>query len=181
LDDLNDHWTSKYNMRERNLFIERLQEYALRRRIRISFLTGDVHCASVGLLKTLSKGKRSSAFTPATDHRYMLNVVSSAIVNTPPPNGMLTMLRWLSTKRHREMYYANTDEGMIPLFTKDTDGSKPKSLYIMGRRNWCCITLQEPSGGLLFDIRMEKEKGHGKTVGYRIEAPPPRWIATTVE
>jgi hypothetical protein len=26
---------------------------------------------------------------------------------------MLTLLRWLSTKRHREMYYANTDEEMV--------------------------------------------------------------------
>jgi hypothetical protein len=36
----------------------------------------------------------------------------------------------------------------------------------MGRRNWCCITLKQPSGDLLFDIRVEKEKGHGETVGY---------------
>ena len=81
------------------------------------------------------------------------------------------------------MHYADTDEkmvsqirqstvglihkcgGQIALFDKDTDGSKPKSQYIMGRRNWCCITLQQPSGDLLFDIRVEKEKGHGETVG----------------
>lgn len=81
------------------------------------------------------------------------------------------------------MHHAHTDEemvsqtrqstvglmdkggGQIPLFGKDTDGSKPKSQYIMGRRNWCCITLQQPSGELLFDIRVEKEKGYGETVG----------------
>ena len=57
----------------------------------------------------------------------------------------------------------------MPLFDKDTDGtSKPRSLYIMGRRNWCCITLKQPSGDLLFDIRVEKEKGHGETVGYAV-------------
>jgi len=56
----------------------------------------------------------------------------------------------------------------IQLFDKDTDGSKPKSHYIMGRRNWCCITLKQPSNDLLFDIRVEKEKGHGDTVGYVI-------------
>ena len=53
----------------------------------------------------------------------------------------------------------------IQLFDKDTDGSKPKSHYIMGRRNWCCITLKQPSNDLLFDIRVEKQKGHGETVG----------------
>jgi hypothetical protein len=52
-----------------------------------------------------------------------------------------------------------------PLFEKDTDGSKPKSQYIMGRRNWCSISLKQPSGDLLFDMRVEKEKGHGETVG----------------
>lgn len=63
--------------RERNWFIEQLQNFALSRQIRISFLTGDVHCASVGVLKTFTKGKRSSMIAPSSDHRYMLNVVSS--------------------------------------------------------------------------------------------------------
>jgi hypothetical protein len=35
----------------------------------------------------------------------------------------------------------------------------------MGRRNWCSVTLKQTSGDLLFDIRVEKEKGHGETVG----------------
>jgi hypothetical protein len=81
------------------------------------------------------------------------------------------------------MHYAHTDEGMVSqirqsavrlihkgggqvaLFDKDTDGSKPKSHYIMGRRNWCCITLHQSSGDLSFDIRVEREQGHGETVG----------------
>jgi hypothetical protein len=100
---------------------------------------------------------------------------------------VLTLVNSLSNKRHKELHYANTDEEMvgrvrqryygtrsqsgsfqIPLFQKDTDGSKPKSHYIMGRRNWCCITLKQPSGELSFDIRVEKEKGQGETVGYAI-------------
>ena len=36
----------------------------------------------------------------------------------------------------------------------------------MGRRNWCSITPE--SEELLFDIRVEKEKGQGETVGYGI-------------
>jgi hypothetical protein len=40
----------------------------------------------------------------------------------------------------------------------------------MGRRNWCSISLEEPSGDLLFDIRVEKVKGHGETLGYLIFA-----------
>ena len=51
------------------------------KKLRITFLSGDVHCAAVGLLKTLSHGGRG--VDPKLDHRYMLNIVSSAIVNTP--------------------------------------------------------------------------------------------------
>jgi hypothetical protein len=35
----------------------------------------------------------------------------------------------------------------------------------MGRRNWCSISLKHPSDDLLFDIRVEKEKGYGETLG----------------
>lgn len=180
LDDLNDHWTSKHHKAERNELIRRFQLYALSRRIRISFLSGDVHCAAVGVLKTLKKGKGSSALPPTSDHRYMLNVVSSAIVNTPPPNGVLTLVNSLSTKRHQTLHHFDTDEEMLPLFDKDTDGSKPKSHYIMGRRNWCSISMKQPSGDLLFDIRVEKEKGKGETLGYTVLAPPPRWTAKPI-
>ena len=98
---------------------------------------------------------------------------------------MLTTVNSLCTKQFRELQYADTDEemvsqnrqqsavgldhkvrGQVPLFQTDTDGSKPKSPYIMGRRNWCRITLEQPTANLLFDIRVEKEKGHGETVGY---------------
>lgn len=50
------------------------------RRIRVTFLSGDVHVAAVGVFKTLSPLR---AIDPVVDHRYMLNVVTSAIVNTP--------------------------------------------------------------------------------------------------
>ena len=36
----------------------------------------------------------------------------------------------------------------------------------MGRRNWCSIRWDMSSGELSFDIRVEKQKGVGETVGY---------------
>ncbi|KAI0317869.1 hypothetical protein OF83DRAFT_1083328 [Amylostereum chailletii] len=164
LDDLNDHWTSKHHKAERNWFIEQLQALALRRRIRISFVSGDVHCGAVGLLKTLVKVKKAPDVPPPMDHRYMVNIVTSAIVNTPPPAAVLSLVNTLSTKTHRTMHYADTDETMIPIFDKDTDGTKPKGQYIMGRRNWCSIVLDPASGELVFDLQVEKVKGGGKTV-----------------
>jgi hypothetical protein len=59
----------------------------------------------------------------------------------------------------------NETNDQVPIFKRDTDGSKPKSKYIMGRRNWCEITLEEMSGDLSFDIRVEKKQGYGETVG----------------
>ncbi|OBZ75883.1 hypothetical protein A0H81_04778 [Grifola frondosa] len=136
LDDLNDHWTAKGHKRERNWFIERLQQLAKAKHARISLISGDVHCAAVGVLKTLQKGKNRPDISPAMDYRYMLNIVSSAIVNTPPPNGVITMVSTLATKTHRTLHHLDTDESMIPIFETDTNGTAPKSKYIMGRRNW---------------------------------------------
>jgi PhoD related phosphatase len=68
--------------------ISQLQLIALERKIRVSFISGDVHLAAVGLLKTYA-GKTKQLkhgrgeVQPSLDHRWMLNIVSSAIVNTP--------------------------------------------------------------------------------------------------
>lgn len=135
---------------------------------------------------------------------------TGAIVNTPPPNGVLTMVNTLATKTHKTMHYADTDESMvtssfygqtmdklnfghqIPLFSTDTNGSPRKQKYIIGRRNWCSINWDGVTGDLVFDIRVEKEKGIGQTVGYvncilssslvsvvgfrySVRTPAPRW------
>lgn len=53
----------------------------------------------------------------------------------------------------------------LPIFNKDTDGKAPKSKYIMGRRNWCNVNFDKPSGALVFVIQVEKQQGYGETVG----------------
>jgi len=122
LDDLNDHWTARAHKvfelvdcahlradiwqtyeHERNWFIQQMQRLALTQRVRISFLSGDVHCAAVGVLKT-HRTKKEAKIPIGLDHRYMVNIVTSlcffvrcsrlllmlftfatgAIVNTPP-------------------------------------------------------------------------------------------------
>ena len=62
-------------------FIQELQGIAKTRRLHVSFLSGDVQCAAVGVLKTFTGGKGAD-LPPATDFRY-ISVVTSAIVNTP--------------------------------------------------------------------------------------------------
>lgn len=175
LDDLNDHWTATGHKKERNFFIQELQGIAKTRRLRISFLSGDVHCAAVGVLKTYTGGKGAD-LPPATDFRYMINVVTSAIVNTPPPVGVLAMVSTLATKTHKTLHHAQTDETMVPIFTHEPDGtSRMKNKYIMGRRNWCAVRWDHRTGDVVFDLRVEKEKGVGTSVGYEVRAPPPQW------
>ena len=40
-------------------------------------MSGDVHCAVVGVFKTLVREKKQSDIEPSKDFRYMLNVVTS--------------------------------------------------------------------------------------------------------
>lgn len=185
LDDLNDHWTAKCHKKERNWFIQQMQGIARMKSLRISFLSGDVHCAAVGVLKTLirsngGKNNRTIDVPPETDYRYMINVVTSAIVNTPPPNGVIAMVSTLATKTHRTLHHAETDEAMLPIFTKEPNGNhRLQNKYIMGRRNWCAVSCDPETQELEFDIRVEMEKGVGVSFGYPVRSPPPKWFPGT--
>ena len=54
----------------------------------------------------------------------------------------------------------------LPLFSEDTDGTQRNQKHIMGKRNWCQVDWNPQNGELVFDLRIEKEKGVGTTVGY---------------
>lgn len=65
-----------------------MQGIARMKSLRISFLSGDVHCAAVGVLKTLvrsngGKNNRTIDVPPETDYRYMINVVTSMFCLLP--------------------------------------------------------------------------------------------------
>jgi len=81
LDDLNDHWCANNHKKERNWLVLECQKLVLEMNARLTFLSGDVHLAAVGCLFTHKKTKK---LEPAEDHRYMLNIVTSAIVVCPP-------------------------------------------------------------------------------------------------
>ena len=51
---------------------------------RVTFLSGDVHCAAVGVFKTHVKDKKRGELSPGLDFRYMLNIVSSERPLYPP-------------------------------------------------------------------------------------------------
>ncbi|KZF25922.1 hypothetical protein L228DRAFT_206194, partial [Xylona heveae TC161] len=129
LDDLDDHWTAKEHKRERNWFIQELQELAAEKSVRVTILGGDVHLAAVGQFYSNPK----LSIPKDQDHRYMPNVISSAIVNTPPPELMADTINKRNRVHHLDH---DTDEDMIPMFTHDVDGKPRNNKHLLPRRNW---------------------------------------------
>ncbi|GAA5996184.1 uncharacterized protein JCM10292_007447 [Rhodotorula paludigena] len=168
-DDLADHPCAGDHKKERNWLMERFQHMATSKHIRISIMSGDVHASAN------SKFCSTKKVAPAKDPKYMLQIISSAIVNTPPPPAVIWLVTKLGQKRHKTLHYIDTDEELIPLFEEDTDGSKPKSNTVMGRRNYCMADYDTASDDLQFTLCVEKSQGSGTTKEYAIRAPPPRW------
>ncbi|SCV66988.1 BQ2448_5634 [Microbotryum intermedium] len=196
LDDLNDHWCASQHKTERNWLIEvrlshhcleklplkklmstrivallqQLQKIQLDRRLRVTFLSGDVHATCVSKLFTHRK-----KIEPRADQRYMLQIVASAIVNTPPPPPVITMVSTFGKKKHKTLHHADTDEELIPIFETDTDDSKLKQNTVMGRRNYVLVDHRLETGELGWSIQVEIKQGSGTTKAYAIQAPPPAW------
>jgi len=137
LDDLDDHWTAKHHKEERNWFIWQLQHIAAEKSVRVTILGGDVHLAAVGQFFTNKKLN----VPKDKDHRYMLNVVSSAIVNTPPPDMMADIINKRNKIHHLDPF---TDETMVPIFTHGVDGTKRNNNHLLPHRNWCSIREFNP-------------------------------------
>lgn len=147
LDDLDDHWTAKHHKQERNWFIQELQELAAEKSIRVTILGGDVHLAAIGQFYSSPKMKLAKD----RDHRYMPNVISSAIVNTPPPDLMADVLNKRDKQHYLDKAEKSTLEDMIPMFTHDVDGKGRNNKRLLPRRNWCSIREYHP-GELISDL-----------------------------
>jgi hypothetical protein len=95
-------------------------------------LSGDVHLAAVGQFYSNPKW----GYSKDTDHRYMVNVISSAIVNAPPAEMVADLLNKRNKVHHLDV---DTYEDMIPLFTHDVDGKPRNNKRLLQRRNFCAI------------------------------------------
>ncbi|CAK7201320.1 hypothetical protein SEUCBS139899_004023 [Sporothrix eucalyptigena] len=137
LDDLDDNWTAKSHKDERKVIIEDLQDLAADKSVRITILSGDVHLAAIGQFYSNSK----QGLAKHKDFRYMPNVISSAIANTPPPDIMADILN----KRNKVHHFdKETDEDMIPLFAHGVDGKPRNNKTLLPHRNWCSIQPYAP-------------------------------------
>ncbi|KXZ56912.1 hypothetical protein GPECTOR_1g822 [Gonium pectorale] len=122
LDDLLDHWSAKTHEEEKTWFVHLMQDLAAARGIRFTLLSGDVHCAGVGCFQTMPKVNLKR------DHRYIRQVISSAIGNVPPPDAVL---KALSASNRIRMLDSVTREKMSYIFENRT--------LLKGARNWCDV------------------------------------------
>jgi hypothetical protein len=146
LDDLDDHYTARTHKRERHDLVVRLQEMSSQFSVRITILGGDVHLAAVGRFYSNPKLE----IPVVNDHRYMANIVSSAIVNKPPPAAVANLLARRNKLHHLD---ENTDETLLKFFDKDPGKAQKTASHnkvTMPSRNWAMIT--ENSAGNAYAI-----------------------------
>ena len=104
--------------------------------VRITILGGDVHLAAVGRFYSNPKLR----LPIDSDHRYMANIISSAIVNKPPPQAVANLLARRNKIHHLDQ---NTDETLINFFDRDPGESNKTASsnhVTMPSRNWAMIT-----------------------------------------
>ncbi|KAJ5151839.1 hypothetical protein N7492_010134 [Penicillium capsulatum] len=145
LDDLDDHYTARQHKRERKMLIQRLQELARANSMRVTILGGDVHLAAVG--RFYSNPKLNLA--GENDHRFIVNVVSSAITNKPPPKAVANLLARRNKIHHLDR---TCDETLMPYFDKQPGGQEKGASWnqvTMPSRNYACLTevVPPPSNG----------------------------------
>jgi hypothetical protein len=162
LDDLLDHWTCKQHSEERKYIVENLQRIAAAKQVRVTFISGDVHCCSAG--KFFNPQKRSDE---RDDSNCMYQITSSAIVNAPPPNPVLFLL-----ENNSKEYVLNneTNEIMLDLFTKDVNGEPRTGTKFINRRNWCEVS-DLGNGRRSYSLHVESVNRTDPSVEYKVNVP----------
>lgn len=144
LDDLDDHYTARTHKKERNALVERLQDLCAEFSVRLTILGGDVHLAALGRFYS-----NPNLHIPIEeDHRYIVNVVSSAIVNKPPPAAIANLLASRNKIHHLN---ADCDETLMDLFDKDPGNStktRGSNHVTMPSRNYAILTENSPNNHL---------------------------------
>ena len=141
LDDLDDHYTARQHKHERKQLILSLQDIAAKHSVRITILGGDVHLAALGSFYS----KPKQGLVKEKDHRYMANIISSAITNHPPPKAVADLLARRNKTHHLDH---ETDETLIPMWEENPGGVEKSSAFnklTMPSRNYAIIS--ESAGG----------------------------------
>lgn len=85
---------------------------------------------------------------PERDYRYMANIVSSPIVDTPVSQAVSDVL---SKRGQPHLFEAHTYEDLRPMFNQN-ETDTPGNPYILPQRNWCWIRSHKQSKGLFHQL-----------------------------
>ncbi len=135
-----------------------LQRCALEKRYRVSILSGDAHVGGVGEIYSA----RRPRLDKVDDELFMYQIISSAVMNSPPPQGVVSALTRTNFSRRID---GNTRSKMQKAFGLSNRPTKK----LLDRRNWCEITADEDSS-LRFSLRAE-ELVPGEDTRYDFVAP----------
>lgn len=108
----------------------------------MTFLSGAVDVSGAGLVHDPSK---------PSDHKTMYQLISSPVVNTPPPSYVLKLLHssqkplYVPLNGHRSTHApSDTKEDMMEIFTQEPDGRPRESRKLMARRGYVAIVAYDP-------------------------------------
>lgn len=156
MDELRDQWTHESKDLERTYLIRTLQGIAHQKSLRMTFLSGAVNVCGAGLVHD-----------PAhpSDHKTMYQLISSSVVNSPPPSYILKLLHgsnkpiYIPANGHRSTPSQPTDtkEDMMEIFQSDVTGQSREHRKLMGRRNYVAIVAYDPDLVSTFG----QHQGHG--------------------
>ncbi|PFH57086.1 hypothetical protein XA68_15523 [Ophiocordyceps unilateralis] len=141
LDDLDDHYTARTHKRERAELMAQLQALAADFSVRVTILGGDVHLAALG--RFYANPKLNVAVEH--DNRYMANIISSAIVNKPPPPAVANLLARRNKIHHLDR---DTDETLLNLFQQDPNHNNKTANFnrcTMPSRNFATLMENSPN------------------------------------
>jgi len=134
-DDLLDEWTHDAHIKERDTQLVRFQKFARERNIRVTFLSGDVHCAAFSRFRSDAFTRERHKLTPESDSNLMYQVISSAIVNQAPSANVCIAYHYLKTKWKP---VPETEEMLVEMFERRPEqGKHVRHRKIMPNRNWC--------------------------------------------
>ena len=125
-----------------------------------------------------------------SDHKTMYQIISSAVVNTPPSNYVIRLLHnnkplYIPQNGHRSTHQqpSDTKEDMMEIFMQDVNGAPRELRRLMGRRNYVACVAYDPDlvngsfgkqmsgqghGKLSFaiDFMVQNEVAYGSTIKY---------------
>ena len=128
-DDFADQWMSDAHRFERLRLINRLLDFADRKKCRVTVVSGDVHVGGMGKIEASAGG------APSRDAWTINQLISSPIVHVPNGSFLVSLMEWWLDGAVEQIDNAGRDitARMIRLPTTD--------FHLIPARNWLSLTL----------------------------------------